>query len=173
MVYALQHCFSGRIKELIITEGGKNVAPVPIEEAIKSKLSQVVSQAMVVGDSKRYLSCLFTLQVAVDPQTLLPTDKLNPGATSWCKEVLGESAASNVKSVSDFIKGQHSDQLRAAIQKAIDEYNQTAETQVHRVKKFCILPNEFSMQGGELGPTLKLKRHVVYYKYSSLIDEMY
>lgn len=163
----------GRIKELIITQGGKNIAPVPIEETIKSKLTKIVSQAMVVGDSKKYLSCLFTLQVAVDPKTLLPTDRLNPGAISWCKEILGDSAASDVNSIDDFINGPHSDKLRNAIQNAIDEYNQTAETQVHQVKKFSILPNEFSSQGGELGPTLKLKRHVVYRKYASLIDAMY
>ena len=74
----------------------------------------------------------------------------------------------------DFIAaGPHSEKLREAVQKAVDDYNQTAETKVHQVKKFCILPNELSFQGGELGPTLKMKRHVVTKKYGKFIDEMY
>ena len=164
---------TGRIKELIITQGGKNVAPVPIEDSIKSKLPKIISQAVLVGDNKKYVSCLFTLQVAADPQTMLPTEILDPGAVSWCKDVLGETEGSQVKSISDFLSGPHSERLRAGIQKGLDEYNREAETQVHQVKKFCILPSEFSFQGGELGPTLKLKRHVVTKKYEDVINSMY
>ena len=79
---------TGRIKELIITQGGKNIAPVPIEDSIKSKLPKIISQAVLVGDNKKYVSCIFTLQVAADPQTMLPTEILDPGAVSWCKDVL-------------------------------------------------------------------------------------
>ena len=128
---------------------------------------------MVVGDNQKYLSCLFTLQVTADPKTAAPTSTLNPGAVSWCKEVLGDGDGGQVKSVEDFISGKHAERLQGALQKAVDESNKMAETQVHQVKKFCILPTEFSFGGGELGPTLKLKRHVVYNKYKSVIDGMY
>ena len=158
---------------MIITQGGKNIAPVPIEEELKSKLSNIISQAVVVGDNQKYLSCLFTLQVTVDPTTLLPTETLNPGAVAWCKAVLGDSDGRQVKSTQDFIKGPHAEKLRAAIQKSVEDSNKKAETQVHQVKKFCVLPNEFSFHSGELGPTLKLKRHVVVKKYKTYIDKMY
>ena len=59
---------TGRIKELIITQGGKNIAPVPIEDVIKSKLPKIVSNVMVVGDGQKFLSCLITLQVTTDPK---------------------------------------------------------------------------------------------------------
>ena len=158
----------------MITEGGKNIAPVPIEEDIKSRLTPIISNAMVVGDSKKYLSCLFTLQVTVDPATLLPTEFLNPAAVAWCKSHLGESKGGQVKTTHDFIEGPYAEKLRSVIQKSINEYNEkSAETQVHKVKDFCILPHEFSFQTGELGPTLKVKRHVVTSKYKASIEEMY
>ena len=81
---------TGRIKELIITEGGKNIAPIPIEDDIKDRLSSVVSQAVVIGDKKKHLSCLLTLKVEIDPSTNLPTDKLDPVVIDWCKSMLAE-----------------------------------------------------------------------------------
>ena len=97
---------TGRIKELIITEGGKNIAPIPIESRIKEELSSVISQAMVIGDNQKFLSCLLTLKVAVDPQTLIPTDNLDPVAREWCKKVLKENGKQNdmniPKTISDF-----------------------------------------------------------------------
>ena len=128
---------------------------------------------MLVGDNQKYVSCLFTLQVTVDPQTLLPTDILDPGAVSWCKEVLGEYEGGQVKSIGDFLSGPHSEKLSSAIQQGVDKYNKAAETQVHQVKKFRVLPSEFSFQAGELGPTLKLKRHVITKKYADIINSMY
>ena len=63
---------SGRIKELLVTAGGENVAPVPIEDAVKARLP-CASQVVVVGDRKKFLSCLITMQLEVDPKTLMPT----------------------------------------------------------------------------------------------------
>ena len=160
---------TGRIKELIITEGGKNIAPVPIEETIKSQLPKIISNVMVVGDAKKYLSCLITLQVVVDMKTMQPTSVLESWAQAWCKKIAG----AEVKTVDDFLTGPHSAKLRNQIQGAIDEYNTKAETSAHRIQKFTVMPGEFSFVGGELGPTLKMKRHVITAKYSDDIDNMY
>merc|ERR1719510_1846032 len=81
---------TGRIKEIIITEGGKNIAPIPIESDIKDQLSSVVSQAILIGEKRNYLSCLLTLKVEVDPETNLPTERLDPVVREWCKEALLE-----------------------------------------------------------------------------------
>ena len=58
------------IEELIITQGGKNIAPVPIEDVIKSKLPKIHRNVMVIGDYQKFLSCLITLQVTTDPELL-------------------------------------------------------------------------------------------------------
>ena len=76
--------------------------------------------------------------------------------------------------IDDFLAGPHSHALLKEIQAAIDKYNdQKAETSAHKIQKFTVLPGEFSFFGGELGPTLKLKRHVIAEKYSHNIDKMY
>merc|ERR1712080_515857 len=66
---------TGRIKEIIITAGGENIAPVPIEDRIKQELP-CISNAMVVGDRKKFLSCLLTVRTEVNPVTLYPLNTL-------------------------------------------------------------------------------------------------
>ena len=68
-VIRVSNCVISRIKELI-TQGGKNIAPVPIEDVIKSKLPKVESNVMVIRDLQNFLSCLITLQVTTDPELL-------------------------------------------------------------------------------------------------------
>ena len=75
----------GRIKEIIITAGGENIAPTNIEEEIKTELEEVVSNVMVVGDGRKYLTALLTLRVTVDPVTLAPTDILDLRAVNWVR----------------------------------------------------------------------------------------
>ena len=168
---------TGRIKELIITEGGKNIAPIPIESRIKEELSSIISQAMVIGDNQKFLSCLLTLKVEVDTQTLIPTDNLDPGVREWCKNVLRENGLQNdlniPKTIADVTNGPHASFFTHYIQQAIDNVNQRADFRAAEVRKFCILPNEFSVTGGEYGPTLKLKRHVIVSKYQHEINKMY
>ena len=169
---------TGRIKELIITEGGKNIAPIPIEDDIKDRLSSVVSQAVVIGDKKKHLSCLLTLKVEIDPSTNLPTDKLDPVVIDWCKSILadkkiGENEQNIPVKTIDFIKGPHSDIFMQGIQGGIDAVNSNAAFRAAEVRKFCVLEHDFSISTGELGPTLKLKRHVVSEKYRDEIDGMY
>lgn len=78
---------SGRIKELIITGAGKNIAPVPVEDEVKRELPDVVSNVVVIGDGKKYLTCLLTLKVVVDPATALPTDRLDVPLVEWCRSL--------------------------------------------------------------------------------------
>ena len=168
---------TGRIKELIITEGGKNIAPIPIESKIKEELKSVISQAIVIGDQRKYLSCLLTLKVLIDPTTLIPSNNLDSSATAWCTRRLKESGvhenAKIPRTIDEFKNHQHADIFMQAIQKGIDNSNLKADFRAAEVKKFCILSNEFSIGGGEFGPTLKLKRHVIGSKYKNEIDSMY
>lgn len=77
---------TGRIKDLIITAGGENVPPVLIEDVIKKELPSV-SNCMVIGDRKKFLSCLVTLKVEMDPDTLEPKSELASASLDWCKEI--------------------------------------------------------------------------------------
>jgi long-chain-fatty-acid--CoA ligase ACSBG len=80
---------SGRSKELIITAGGENIAPILIENSIRSELSEIVSNIMVVGDQKKYLTCLITLKCKVD-QNGMPTNLLDETALNWSKSICSE-----------------------------------------------------------------------------------
>ena len=79
---------TGRLKELIITAGGENVAPVPIEENFK-QLFPACSNIMVVGDAQRFMACLITLKVDVDPTTFTPSKNLTTEAQVYFKNRLG------------------------------------------------------------------------------------
>jgi acyl-CoA synthetase (AMP-forming)/AMP-acid ligase II len=103
----------GRIKELIVTAGGENIAPVPIEERIKRELQSVVSNVVLIGEAKKYLTVLLTVRVDVDADTLLPTDRLEPSATFWCKK----RGTNNVRTIDDFINGPHAENSAPAFKR--------------------------------------------------------
>ena len=133
---------------------------------------------MVIGDKKKHLSCLLTLKVEIDQATNLPTDKLDSAVKEWCKSTLkGKNIQENEQNIPertiDFIEGPHSQIFRQGIQDGINFVNSKAAFRAAEVRKFCILEHEFSISTGELGPTLKLKRHVVTEKYGAEIDRMY
>jgi len=160
----------GRIKEIIITAGGENVAPTNIEEEIKSELPEVVSNVMVVGDKRKYLTCLITLKVTVDPATLAPTDQLDPRAMAWIENIIGAKPKATVKellSSPDWVL------VESAIQAGVERANSRAVSNVANIKKWTVLPREFSVDGGELGPSLKLKRFHVVDMYKDTIHSMY
>ena len=77
---------TGRAKEILITAGGENIAPIPIEECIKKELP-CVANAMVIGDRKKFLSCFLTLKTDVDPVTLEPQNQLSPLSLEWCQSI--------------------------------------------------------------------------------------
>jgi long-chain-fatty-acid--CoA ligase ACSBG len=82
---------TGRIKEIIITAGGENVSPVPIEENLKSVLPNLISSSMVVGDKQKFLSILVTLKTVPNPETTLPTDNLMPEAVQFLSSLGSKS----------------------------------------------------------------------------------
>ncbi|HEX3483081.1 MAG TPA: long-chain fatty acid--CoA ligase [Kofleriaceae bacterium] len=134
---------TGRKKEIIITAGGKNVAPKNIEAALKESL--LISEAMVIGDRRKFLTALVTLDEAV-------AQKLAPDVAA------GQLAAAPA--------------IQTAVQSQVDAVNQTL-ARVEQIKKFTILPQPFSIAGGELTPTMKLKRKVIAQRYEAQIDAMY
>jgi len=137
-----------RKKDIIITSGGKNVTPQNIEILLKDY--PVISQACITGDTRKYLTCLLTL----DADTLSNLcGKLGIGALSM------EEAAQN-------------ETIIATVQKYVDEVNSSL-ARYETIKYFHILPNDFSIDTGELTPTQKMKRKVVNQKYDHIIDSMY
>ncbi|XP_004482294.1 long-chain-fatty-acid--CoA ligase ACSBG2-like isoform X2 [Dasypus novemcinctus] len=157
---------TGRIKEILITAGGENIPPVPIEDSVKEKLP-IVSHAVLVGDKAKFLSMLLTLKCLTDPVSGEPLDKLSPEATAFCQK-LGSPATT----VSEIVRLQDP-RVFTAIQKGIDAVNQEAISNAQRIQKWVILEKDFSIAGGELGPTSKLKRHFVAQKYQAQIDDFY
>ncbi|MGB0388953.1 MAG: AMP-dependent synthetase/ligase [Ardenticatenaceae bacterium] len=135
----------GRKKEIIITSGGKNVAPKNIEAALKNL--PLVSQAVVIGDNRRYLAALITLE---------------PEAAS--KFAQGHGITGDLHAHPKTI---------AAIQKEIDEKVNTLFARVEHVRGFKILPGDFSVENGELTPTLKIKRRVINDHFAEEIEAMY
>jgi long-chain acyl-CoA synthetase len=140
---------TGRKKELIVTAGGKNVAPAVLEDRVRAHW--LVSQCLVVGDQKPFIAALVTL----DPESF-PT---------WL-EKNGKPADTKLSDVSDDAD------LRAEIQSAIDDANK-AVSKAESIRKFVILGEDWTESGGQLTPSLKLKRNVVMKEASGEIDDLY
>lgn len=154
---------TGRIKELLITAGGENVPPILIEDTLKEEI-QVLSNAMVIGDRRKFLTVLFTLRVVVDSEGV-PTDKLDPKALSICSEI-----GSSAKTVAE---AKACPKLKEYIEAGVKRANKRATSRAQNIGKYEILDTDFSIHGGELTPTLKTKRKVVYEKYEAVIEAMY
>ncbi|XP_030833090.1 long-chain-fatty-acid--CoA ligase ACSBG2 isoform X2 [Strongylocentrotus purpuratus] len=155
---------TGRIKELIITAGGENIPPIPIEDIIK-KECPLISNCMLIGDKRKFLSMLVTLKVVVDEKTGEATDSLNREAL----QILS-ALGSQAKTVAEAKKD---DYVKKEINRAVAEHNKTATSRAQCVQKWYILDTDFTVAGGELGPTLKLKRPVVNKMYKAEIDGLY
>lgn len=156
---------TGRIKELIITAGGENVAPVPIEDLFK-QFCPACSNIMLVGENQRFMAALITFKVDIDMSTGTPSDKLTPEVVKYLKENVGvdiqtSQEACNNKTVVDFV------------QKCIEQTNKKVVSKAAHIKKFKLIPVDFSIPGGELTPTMKLKRKVTTKKYQKEVDEIY
>ncbi len=140
---------TGRIKELIITAGGKNVAPVEMENHIKSIPG--VGHAVVVGDRKPYLCALVTLS----PET----------SAELCRRLgipeapIGELAANP--------------RVRAYLHEQIEQVCNAKVARYQTIKKFVVLPHELTVEGGEMTATMKLKRKPIAAKYADEIESMY
>ncbi|GAA4845521.1 AMP-dependent synthetase/ligase [Kitasatospora terrestris] len=140
---------TGRKKEIIVTAGGKNVAPAVIEDRIRAHA--LVGEVMVVGDRKPFIACLVT----VDPEFF----------PRW-KELNGKPATATVAELAD------DPDLLAALQAAVDDGNQ-AVSHAEAVKKFRLLDTVFSEDSGHLTPSLKLKRNVVLKDFAAEVEGLY
>eukprot|EP00542_Grammatophora_oceanica_P011841 CAMPEP_0194049404 /NCGR_PEP_ID=MMETSP0009_2-20130614/30632_1 /TAXON_ID=210454 /ORGANISM="Grammatophora oceanica, Strain CCMP 410" /LENGTH=680 /DNA_ID=CAMNT_0038695557 /DNA_START=51 /DNA_END=2093 /DNA_ORIENTATION=+ len=154
---------TGRIKELIITAGGENVPPVLIEEQMKLAMP-ALANCMVIGDKRKFLSILLCLQVEVGEDGV-PTNKLTGTALDTSKEI-GSSATTTDEVQSD-------DKWKAYFDKGVETANEAATSRAQKVAKWSLLTSDFSEPGGELTPTLKLKRSVAADKYTDVIEGMY
>ena len=154
---------TGRIKELIITAGGENIPPIILEDNVKAEL-QIVSNCMLIGDKRKFLTLLITLKCVVDENNM-PTNQLDKNLVELFKQL-----GSKIKTINEAIEDKI---VLNYITDGITKANKKSISGAQKIQKFKILPVDFSIGTGELGPTLKLKRNVVTEKYKHLIDEMY
>ena len=136
-----------RKKDILITAGGKNVAPQNLENELKA--SQYISHAIVVGDRRPYVAALITL----DPVEI----------EKWAAE---HGLDGDPEALSE------NDEVRALVQQAVDATNE-GRSRYEQIKRFTVLPRDFTMDAGEITPTLKIKRKVVAANFAREIDAMY
>jgi long-chain acyl-CoA synthetase len=139
---------TGRKKEILVTAGGKNVAPAVLEDRLRAH--PLVSQCIVVGDQKAFIAVLVTL----DPE-MLPT---------WL--------ANNGKPPMDVHAAAQDAEVRAAVQAAVDDANK-AVSRAEAIRKFAILDDDFTEANGYLTPSLKLKRNLVMKDYAAQVEALY
>ena len=138
---------TGRKKDLIITAAGQNIAPQEIETDLRYQ--ELISEAIVIGEGRRYLTALLTLD--------------GDALSAWAQ---AHGKVANYEALVD------DPDLRGEIDRVVDEVNRKW-SRVENVRKYRILAHEFTIAGGEMTPTLKVKRNVVNDKYADLIEEMY
>jgi long-chain acyl-CoA synthetase len=136
-----------RKKDIIVTAGGKNVAPQNLENDLKT--SKYVSQAMVVGDKRPYVAALITL----DPESV----------PAWAAE---RGLPTDMETLAQ------TNEVRELVQGLVDEVN-ADRSRYEQIKRFTILPRDFTMDDDELTPTLKLKRRVVADHFSVELEDLY
>jgi long-chain acyl-CoA synthetase len=139
---------TGRKKDIIITAGGKNITPANLENGLKQ--NQYISQAVVYGDRRPYLTALITLDAEE--------------VSNFGKEHGWDTA--------DTAELSRRPEIEEIVQRAVDEVNSKV-ARVEQIKKFTILPHDITQETGELTPTLKVKRNVVYEKYAKEYDRLY
>ena len=139
---------TGRKKEIIVTAAGKNVAPAPLEDRLRAHA--LISQAVVVGDGRPFITALISL----DPEAVMV----------WATDHgVGDRAMVELAAHPD---------LRSAIQSAVDDANRSV-SRAESIREFALLSETLSIEGGELTPTLKVRRAVVANRYAVTIDRLY
>ena len=155
---------TGRLKELIVTAGGENVSPVPIENKIM-ELCPMIANCVVVGDKRKFLSCLISLKTEVNPLTGEPSDKLLPAVVEAIKKEGG--------SATTLQEARNDEAVKKMVEAAIEGYNKVAISRAQEVRKWYLMERDLSLSHGELTATLKLKRNVVHDHYKKEIDSLY
>jgi long-chain acyl-CoA synthetase len=138
---------TGRKKDIIITAGGKNLTPANIENDLKQ--SPFISQAVMYGDRKPFPVAMITL----DPEEIIP----------WAKE---QGLPEDMESLAE------NEKVHEIVQAELDRANSNY-ARVEQIKKFTILDHDLSVETGELTPSLKVKRNVIYDRYGDLFESLY
>lgn len=138
---------TGRKKDLIITSSGKNVAPQNIETGLRD--SRWIADAVVYGDRRPYLVCIVTLDQDEAPRL-----------------------AQRLQIPADVASMARDERVHAAVQADIDANNQHF-ARIEQIKRFVILDHDLSQEAGELTPTLKVKRSIVYERYAQIFERLY
>ena len=155
---------TGRKKEIYVSSAGKNIAPLVIEETMKS--IPLVSQCFLVGDNKKYCSALLSLDVGV-----ILRDKVKIDAQKIPKDpaLQIKMLEENSFTLSDFTENKDIfSEVEREVQRLNNEFSNPEQ-----IKKFVILPRDFTIDDGELTPTLKIRRKQINDNWSSEIDSMY
>ncbi|POX53441.1 long-chain fatty acid--CoA ligase [Streptomyces sp. Ru72] len=139
---------TGRKKEILITAGGKNVAPAPLENWLRSH--PLISQCLVVGDGRPYVSALLTLDV--------------DGITHW-RRMNGKHPVPPELLVGDA-------ELDAVLQRAVDEANKLV-SRPESIRRFTVLPVDFTEEAGHLTPSMKLRREAIMRDFAREVEELY
>ncbi|MDT0323520.1 AMP-dependent synthetase/ligase [Streptomyces millisiae] len=139
---------TGRKREILVTAGGKNVAPAVIEDRVRAHA--LIAECLVVGDGRPYVAALITLD-----DEFLPRWAADHGLGDLPREELLRR-----------------DELRAAVQEAVDDGN-AAVSRAESIRRFHVLPGQFTESAGHVTPSLKLRRHVVTKDFAREIDDLY
>ncbi|KLJ00215.1 AMP-binding protein [Streptomyces albidoflavus] len=139
---------TGRKKDILITTGGKNVAPAPLEDWLRAH--PLVGQCMVVGDDRPYITALLTLE----PEGIAHWRKMRKKEALTTEGLVGDP------------------ELLEALQKAVDDANKLV-SRAESIRRFTVLPVDFTEEGGHLTPSLKIKRPAVEKDFAEKIEAMY
>ena len=139
---------TGRKKELIVTAGGKNVAPAVLEDRLRA--NPIISQCVVVGDNKPYIGALITLDQEALPQILTA----NNIASAPMTELIANP------------------EIRALVQKAVNSANESVSNS-EAIKKFSILPEDLTIDNGYLTPKMSIRRHLIVQDFANEINSLY
>ena len=155
---------TGRKKEIYVSSAGKNIAPLVIEETIKS--ISLISQCFLVGDSRKYCSALLTLDVGV-----ILRDKIGIDPNDIPKDPIAQlkMLKDNGHELSDYTE---SKTIFEEVKKSVEILNNQFSNP-EQLKKFSILPRDFTIDDGELTPTLKIRRKQINENWSATIEKMY
>ncbi len=156
---------TGRLKEIYVSSAGKNVAPLVVEETMKS--ISLLSQVMLIGDGRKYCSALVTLDVGAILRDKFGLD----GATEVPKDP-AEQIAKLKELGHDLSEFTGSAEIFAEVNAQVQELNKKFSNP-EQIKKFRILPRDLSVDHGELTPTLKIRRKQIRENWAEVIDEMY
>ena len=155
---------TGRKKEIYVSSSGKNIAPLVIEECMKS--IPIVSQCFLVGDNRKYCSALITLDMSV---ILRDNIGIEPNSIPKDPSKQNKLIVESGKKLSDYT---NSKDVFDNIQDEIEKLNQKFSSP-EQIKKFSILPRDFSIDDGELTPTLKIRRKQINENWLETIESLY